>query len=192
MNIFFLDVCPFKSARYYFNKHCIKIILEITQMLYAAHWMSDSNENWEATHQSDLNLPAYRKTHVNHPTTKWVRRSIDNYNYTVTMGFELCYEYTRRFGKVHKCQVRLEWLRDHVPLCTSDTMTHHTATRNVPEGCTPIPLAMPEKYYSDDAVQSYRQYYLAEKSEMVTPRDELNSTLLAQLWNLSNVVRVKD
>lgn len=45
----------------------------------------------------------YRTTHLNHPCSKWVAASSGNYNWTVAHFKALLAEYTRRYGKVHKC-----------------------------------------------------------------------------------------
>ena len=37
MNIFYLDKNPYKAARYQYNKHVVKMILESAQMLCTAH-----------------------------------------------------------------------------------------------------------------------------------------------------------
>lgn len=175
MNIFFLHVNPKQSAKYYFNKHCIKIILEIAQMLYTAHWMIGGDvvdAEWISQHFDDLQLKPYRKTHYNHPTSKWIRQSRNNYLYACNMGLALCYEYTRRYGKIHKTQQRLEWLIQHAPTTfVTDKIQGHLATKGLPTGCTAIPLAMPEAYHSDDAIQSYRQYYIHDKKSIAQSED---------------------
>lgn len=168
MNIFFLHIDPKVSVKYYFNKHCVKIILEICQMLYTAHWCGRILDVWIIRHREEMNgLEPYRKTHFNHPTAKWVRQSKANYLYTVQMGLELCYEYTRRYGKIHKCQVRLEWLQNNIPpMNIGDKIDAYLATSSVPKGCTPVPLAMPDEYKCPDLIESYRKYYLGSKAEL--------------------------
>ena len=167
MNIFFL---PKTSAQYYFNRHCVKIILEICQLVYTAHWILDGDndtDEWIVQHLADLDLKPYKKTHFNHPTSKWVRQSVENYIYACTMGLELCYEYTRRYGKIHKSQVRLEWLLAHSPTqFVPIDIQGYLATENIPDGCTPIPLAMPVEYHSRDAIDSYRHYYIHAKKHV--------------------------
>lgn len=175
MNIFFLHIDPKKSAKYYFNKHCIKIILEIAQMLYTAHWMT-SDDTWIATHFDALQLAPYRKTHYNHPTSKWVRQTRENYLYACNMGLELCYEYTRRYGgKIHKTQQRIEWLVNNAPtVFMTDDIQGYLATSSIPSGCTPIPLAMPVDYHTDDVIHSYRLYYLRDKKNIAQTLDVYN------------------
>jgi hypothetical protein len=181
MNIFFLHLFPVDCARLYFNKHCIKIILEITQMLYTAHWVGETD--WEA-HRSSLGLEPYRKTHPNHPMSLWVRETWMNYYYALSLGLALCREYTRRYGKTHACQVRLEWMRDNFPSFrpVSYSLTTFRATEEYPEGCTPVPLCMPEKYHQSNLVLAYRMYYMAEKSE-IRGKDEDSLKLTLVLTN---------
>jgi hypothetical protein len=50
MNIFFLeygwDVCAIAAA--YGDKHVVKIILELAQMLYCAHHGLNKDESWQS------------------------------------------------------------------------------------------------------------------------------------------------
>lgn len=182
MNIFFLDIDPEKCVKYYFNKHCIKIILEIAQMLYAAHWIAyDTNMEWIQEHQRVLSLDPYRKTHVNHPTTKWVRHHEANYRFACKLGLMLCHEYTLRYGKIHKVQARLEWLNDHIPIRFDvQPIQGYLATCDIPSGCTPVPLAMPEKYHSPSLLASYRRYYLGDKKHIAQSEKVYDE--LCELW----------
>jgi len=185
MNIFFLHLNPKTNARLYINKHCVKIILECTQMLYTALWKNNDTSDWISQHEQYLGSNPYKATHYNHPMAKWVRLSLDNYNYTIDIALALCYEYTTRFGKVHKCQPRLEWLQKHPPVSfPKQHIDHHCATLNIPRQCTPIPLAMPKQFYSNDVLYSYRLYYLVEKSALITPKDTFNLRQRIEEWNL--------
>lgn len=184
MNIFFLHTEVSRSAKYYFNKHCIKIILEIAQMLYTAHWVTQSCSDWVNKHETELKVAPYKKTHFNHPTCRWVRQHFNNYVYTCQMGLELCYEYTRRYGKIHKSQVRLEWLLQNIPTTfQTEPIDAYLANKNIPNGCTPIPLAMPTEYHTSDAIHSYRLYYIKNKREIAQSEDIWKS--LSQEWNIS-------
>ena len=51
-----------------------------------------------------LPLELYKIAHVNHPSTKWVRHSPENFYWALSHGHELCLEYTKRYNKIHKCQ----------------------------------------------------------------------------------------
>lgn len=164
MNIFFLHLDPKKCAKYYFNRHCVKIILEIAQMLYTAQWTCNQDDNWINLHFESLQLKPYRKTHFNHPTAKWIRKCRVNYLYACEMGLELCREYTRRYNKTHKTQERIEWLINNIPKKFPEIEVQgRLAIINIPQGCTPVPLAMPEEYHSNDLLYSYRKYYIKGK-----------------------------
>lgn len=187
MNIFFLHLSVSQSAKYYFNKHCIKIILEIAQMLYTSHWILQSGTDWIDTHLQILSLQPYKKTHQNHPTTKWVRSHINNYMYACKLGLELCYEYTRRYKKVHKTQVRLEWLLENPPkIFINEKIDAYLANKNIPDGCTPIPLAMPKVYHSNDVIYSYRLYYLKDKRDIAQSTEVLQK--LSIEWNMESEI----
>jgi hypothetical protein len=95
----------------------------------------------------------YRQTHKNHPSAIWARSNKSNYVWLCELGMELCNEYTHRYGKIHKTQQHLEWLSINIP--------------NIPDGeFTQPTLAMPEQYKSDDHIQSYRLYYIKDKSHL--------------------------
>lgn len=92
MNIFASDLCPTASAVVLDDKRVIKMILESAQMLSTAMRVMGSDK------------APYRSTHVNHPCTKWTYYCVSNYRWLLAHFVALCNEYTRRFGKVHKCQ----------------------------------------------------------------------------------------
>jgi len=153
-------------------------------MLYTAQWVLFEN----SFNQHPEHLKPYKIAHINHPTTKWIRYSKSNYIYACKMGLELCYEYTRRYKKQHVCQQRLEWLLDFIPtsFCEEEEDNDnyygnaHLATQNVPTGCTPIPLAMPEEYHSNDVIQSYRLYYIREKYKIAGKKESIVN--LVEQW----------
>ena len=171
MNIFVLNENPILAARDHCNKHVVKMILESAQMLCAAHWIG-----WQTMLKVDTGLnrkelmellspkidprlrPPWKMTHVAHPCTQWAQRSWGNYMWLSLHGMELCREYTHRYGKVHKAEEIHRWLNRVIP-------PTFEGTTDTPNGITPFALAMPEKYQvQDDAVQSYRNYYLGEKA----------------------------
>lgn len=137
MNLFYLDKDLKKCAEYHIDAHCNKMILEAAQMLCTA-----VNLNGGTTE--------YKTTHVNHPTSVWVRQSVYNFIWTFEYGYELCKEYTYRTGKMHKTQVVLEncsWKYNYLPKIES----------------TPFVLSMPDQYKTNCPIESYRNYYLSEK-----------------------------
>lgn len=138
MNIFILDKNPEKAARMLCDKHIVKMILESSQMLCTAHWITGGEA-------------PYKPTHKNHPCSKWVRESLGNYNWLLKHAFEMVKEYKKRYKKeCHKCIDILNWCKEHKPKFKLKKLI-------------PFVQAMPDKYKERDAVQAYRTYYLKEK-----------------------------
>lgn len=143
-------------------------------MLYTAHWASQRSEDWVDDHHSEIGLYPYKPTHANHPITKWIRQCQSNYLYACDMGLSLCSEYTRRYGRIHVVQARLEWLINYEPpsYC-QEPIKAFLADKNIPPGCTPIPLAMPAIYHNKNAILAYRNYYLGDKKHIAQKNDTI-------------------
>lgn len=136
MNIFYLDDNPFTAASFQCDKHVVKMVLETAQMLCTAHHiLGKPEENF------------YKKTHVNHPCSIWVRESIENYMWTFDHFLGLGQEYTRRYKKKHKSIEKLEYALRAIPAGIEKT------------DWTDPALAMPDEFKTNDPVESYRQYY---------------------------------
>lgn len=146
MNIFFLSLDPDEAARLHCDKHVVKMILETAQLLYTAHWV----------YGSTLPEDAYRKTHPNHPSARWVRESLVNYTWLCRLGMALCAEYSFRYDKEHKTQRHLLWLSEHSPLDLIDV------------GWTLPRLAMPDEFKDIDPVIAYRNYYVGAKLRLLS------------------------
>jgi hypothetical protein len=145
MNIFVLDENPIAAAKFACDKHVVKMILESAQLLCSVH---------------PEGTAPYKRTHYNHPCTKWTRESEHNYDWLISHAYALCLEYTKRYGKVHKSQQVIKWCdenRPKLPQC----------------GPTPFAQAMPEQYKNDDIVEAYRAYYLGEKKRFATWKTEI-------------------
>lgn len=138
MNIFVLDDDPVKAAEYHCDKHVVKMILETAQLLSSVH------------HKMGKDAP-YKLTHGNHPCSRWLMDSVENYRWLSRMGLNLCKEYTKRYKKVHKTQPIMRWLHMNVP-----------DLPNVPR--TRFPRAMPDDAKVEGIVESYRNYYIKYKS----------------------------
>ena len=74
MNIFYLDEDPVLAAQMHCDKHVVKMILESAQLLSTAHLLIDGDE---LADERGL----YKATHKNHPSSKWVRDSSENYEW---------------------------------------------------------------------------------------------------------------
>lgn len=167
MNIFYLDKDQSTCAKMHVDKHCVKMILEYAQLLSTAHRVLDgiqltrqsktgrSQKFWKLEDSRDSIL--YSATHINHPSAIWVRQSVENYMWLAEMLEMLCCEYTYRYGKTHKVESigLMQTLKNNFP-------------KNLPEGhwTEPTP-AMPDHYkIPGDSIQSYKNYYLGDKTRM--------------------------
>ncbi len=155
MNIFALEgnnsnIDWVKSGKSQDNYRVVKMILESCQMLCAA-----LNE------LSGEQIAPYRTTHKNHPSTKWVRASSANFESLVEHTMAMLEEYTERFGKIHKCGAVLEKCVD----------LYNPSLFPLQEA-TPLPLAMPDEFKSDNIVESYRKFY-ASKPRIRYPQDKI-------------------
>lgn len=155
MNIFVLDTDPIEAARAQCNKHVVKMIVESAQMLCTALYINGASAK----------LLPYRPTHSKHPCTLWAAASDDNFAWLLLHAQELCDEYYRRYGRRHK---------------TADVLDEISQIASIGdwESHTPFALAMPPQYKCSDPVQSYRDYYIAEKSRFAKWRPRT----LAPTW----------
>lgn len=175
MNIFALHQNPKKSARWHVDKHVIKMILETCQLLYTAHWvlfypdlkahksvivLSKAQKKLEippsmaSAPQSNSGQIGYRPCHIHHPCSIWTRQSSGNYHWLATLGLHLATEYRYRFGKVHSCEIHIQWLLTHLP------------NKIKPYPRRSFPIAMAEEYrVSSNPIICYRHYYRTAKAE---------------------------
>lgn len=87
MNAFAPFKCPIKSAKYLDNKRVIKMCTESAQIL--SQCVKD---------------PFYKPTHSNHPIVLAAKQDPIYRSWVIDHFKALLSEYTRRYGKIHKCQ----------------------------------------------------------------------------------------
>ena len=170
MNIFWLSLHPEQNAALYNDQHCVKIILEITQVLFAA-LHTHGAPNWQ-DHLDKI----YKATHLCHPVTLWTLESPQNFLTVLFFGITLCAEFTRRRHKTHACErLLVQMLRvaptTPRPVTWKKACVRATAFKN----CTPVPLCMDPAFhvYMDgkpDLVASYRNYYVRTKMRFTSGR----------------------
>jgi hypothetical protein len=166
MNIFYLDSNPIECAKMHVDKHCVKMILEYAQLLSTAHRFLDGTvsvgksasgrKKTSYVLMDDRDSILYSATHINHPSAVWVRKSRTNYEWLHCLLYQLCKEYTHRYGRVHKVEAigLLDKLQE-IP-------------KNIPDVLYTEPTpAMPDQYkVAGDSIQSYKNYYLGDKTRM--------------------------
>jgi hypothetical protein len=145
LNIFVVDEDPAQAARELPDKLIVKMPLESVQML--AIWYFDVHgKTVQKKDGGDYKI----KGHANHPCTRWLYGSEGNVKWLLSHATELCEEYTRRYGKVHACAKPISAILNEVG---SEGFENHDQ----------FALALPEKYKTDDAISSYRDYLMSEK-----------------------------
>ena len=154
MNLFILSLIQKEIAMFMMDKHVSKILLEAVQMLCSAKRILDAEDE-------ETNAKLYKLAHKNHPVTIWCRTSKENFIWTLDLVEALHEEWKFRYGhpdtKKHKSYLMAEYLREHIP----------KDEKFAESGLTPFALAMPDKYKSDDAVLSYRNYYMSEEKQKI-------------------------
>jgi hypothetical protein len=111
-----------KSAQSQDNYRVVKMILESTQMLCTTLNLLHGEQ-----------VTRYKNAHVNHPSTKWVRESSDNFESLVYHTLAMMEEYTERFNKIHKCSGVL-----------NEALEHYDPSMFPSAVPTPLPLCMPD------------------------------------------------
>lgn len=138
MNIFVLDRDVLRCAAYHNDRHVVKMITELNQMLCTCIILAGGEA-------------PYRKTHSHHPCTRWARESLQHWLYVKELTLALCHEYTHRYGKIHKGEsiVRSLTLPDLPDLPWKDP-----------------PQVMPDECKDSDVVTAYRRYYCLKKQHI--------------------------
>ena len=162
MNIFVLHPMPDTAARMQCDRHVVKMTLETAQML--------------STAINELGGQApYKSAHVNHPCSVWARETLANFLWLYDHGIALADEYTRRYGKFHKSEPVIRQCMSEMktlPLYGLDPKTGRISDR------TPHPLCMPDEYKTDCVYESYRNFYIGEKSRFA----QWNKTTESPSW----------
>ena len=180
MNIFWLGVITDggveadarKCAESHCDKHVVKMILELAQLLCTAVSVCDyDGDQVPLEHFSDPSIPkTYKNTHWKHPCAVAVRKYPDVYRKTAHLLLELCKEYTRRYdGRTHATEALARGLFAHPP--KNFRLAEEYVKEDVCEGAlggSRVPLCMPKQYWTKRAgkfcaVSSYRKYYVEDK-----------------------------
>ena len=140
-------------------------------MLYTAHWTGFYPELIKKSKRSmtpppileiapkkiNSDIRGYTYAHINHPCTKWIRASLENYLFACDLGIALGEEYKYRWplkNRDHACAEHVKWLKENPPSSLPSI------------GLTPFAIAMDNTYkISDDPIECYRHYYLTAKKD---------------------------
>lgn len=131
MNIFYLSRSPISAARQHNRVHINKMLQEYAQLASTAHRVLDGALcvmpyiNYKGTvAEGDWYLmphdvvvdgvvvsnPMCKHTHINHPSAKWVRESLQHYQWIIICGLELCRLWRESTGREHGYFARYKYL----------------------------------------------------------------------------------
>lgn len=165
MNLFYLDSNIEKCAQAHIDKHVGKMQLEMCQMLTTAVWIdrligfvpdkitSEQNKiikDFKATQPKidDRTFTRYLPTHINHPSSVWIRSNKLHFDYTKKLINALNNECLRRGYNSHASCVE----------------TNKLFVENMPNREWKDPtLAMPIELQKYDTIESYRLFYMLDK-----------------------------
>ena len=136
------------SARSQNNLRGVKMILESCQILSTV------------LNEQGMKAP-YRSFNPKHPSCLWAAESANNFTNLALHCQAMIDEYEHRFNKTHKCQAVLQQI---IEMFDPDLFPQ--------QECTPLRLAMPEEFQSDNPVVSYRKFY-ASKPRLRYPADKI-------------------
>lgn len=158
MNIFVLDTNPALAAQYHCDQHLHKMILESAQMLstVVSHYASKRNV--------DLFTGYYKPTHSDHPCTEWLRESLYNCAWLVSLCEEL---ENQRFAASNCAE---HGSMKIIKLFTDDFLSGDCIYNEPKYGTDFFTFAGPEviKIRPDlSTVQKYRKYYHLKNQQWI-------------------------
>lgn len=153
MNIFVLDRNPKRAAQFLCDIHVRKMLVESAQMLanaYPPTMLAD--EECPRTQKGTVRKHSY----PHHPCSKWTLECFGNWSWLLKHAQELCKQFKFRQHKNHFTEDFIHWCYLHVPTWLPNYPNFDT---------TPFAVAIKDKnYICDDIVESYRRYYIGEKT----------------------------
>ena len=151
MNIFVTDPSPYVSAQVLPDKHIVKMPLETCQMLSIV-----CSEKWghgygEIHRLDGQPYKTEKGAFRNHPCTVWANECLANTWWLLSHGFEMCKEYTHRYGKTHSCENTLLEAGNIIPF-----------TLDRPKSFV---FAGPDEFKHDKSIDLFTKYqkYIASK-----------------------------
>jgi hypothetical protein len=167
MNLFYLDHDLDKCAEYHIDRHVGKMQLEAAQLLTTTLWVDKllgyvprklNKEELDVINAAkrmepsidDRTFTRYLPTHVSHPSAIWARSSLEHHYWIINYINALNEETMWRGNK------------SHASCAEANRMPEPTRLPNV--GWSTPTLAMPDQLKSDDAVASYRMFYMLDKA----------------------------
>ena len=149
MNWFWLHSNRQMLAHLHADQHCVKMILEATQVLSNAYWHFHGHGH-------------YKKTHMHHPVSIFVAQNLANFKLLLVNALQLCVEYTKRYQRTHSCEAILVHMWNTPPdfSLTAPPPYKDDQVFGLYHGTFRVPLCMPTEFHNADACTAYRSYYV--------------------------------
>lgn len=163
MNIFFLSSDTKENSEFYCDKHVVKIITEIAQMLTSAAIRGNIPKSLIPLTKSGNPM---KVSHPNHPMTKWVGDDRCNFLKACEIGLSLCEEYTYRYEKTHYNENTIrfyEALVREIPDLKNQDMTIPPVCISPSSRCNTL-----DGFSNWHYINKYRAYYWMDKREFAT------------------------
>lgn len=154
MNIFYLDKDFTLNAQYHVDKHIVKMPTEVAQMLVDTVLTYTDIE--PPLTKSGKKYKKLSKGGHNHPCTRYIRDTLENFKFGILYGKALCQEYSFRYNKIHFSENIIKWAENQIPLISNRFKSEKVT----------FPLAMPDYCKLLDPITSYRNYYNQEKNHL--------------------------
>lgn len=167
MNIFFLSWSTRLCARWAFDKHVTKMILEYCQLLCTCHWLLTDEKTIQEWQEQGL---IYKMTHKNHPCAIWVRQHENNYTFLCKLAKAFCNEYYYRYGKYknppkrYKSEKIIDHLTKHIPK-NFPKLPENTKFYGHYKVTLPAQAMFPQYKVDGDTIKAYRRYYQSEEKK---------------------------
>lgn len=143
MNIFILDMDLRKNAQAYCDKHLVKIILEIAQLM--------------CTVVNEMGgISPYKTTHKNHPCTRWLMENGANWELLLSLAEELNKEYKYRFNHTN----------NHKSFDVIKSLIKPKYSNNVFSGMFNSVTDEVRRTNVVDTIKYYRKYYISKSKEI--------------------------
>jgi len=152
MQMFVLDYDIEENAKFYVDKHIVKIPLELGQMISTVYHVLD--------YKYLPNFIFQKASYVNHPCNIWIRKTLSNFEYACKLGLALYNEYQYRYNKPEKMQ--------RVKKIFKYGLNFSPAIEKQLDILTPFAQAISEDCKQEDTVKAYRDYYIKHKSHLFT------------------------
>lgn len=159
MNLFWMPAALMADC------HVVKMPLEYAQLLSNAYYVYDQAPP-----------STYRQTHTKHPCSIFTAQSMRHWMAVAKLAFAVLREYTRRFGKIHKCWFAIaQMIRQPPDFCAPpppfgpqtvlgcisvSDMTRCLGDSMYSYSFDDVPLCMEPEFHHERACTAYAKYYV--------------------------------